>query len=134
MARVSITLAAPVERAWDALTRPELIKQYFFGTETETDWRPGSPIYFRGTWQGKAYEDKGKVLEFKKLQRISFSHWSSFSGKPDLPENYQAITYELRTESGSTVVTVNQDCSEQEREHCETNWKTVLAGLKKLVK
>jgi uncharacterized protein YndB with AHSA1/START domain len=49
MARASITIAAPVEKVWDALTRPELIKQYFFGTETETDWTPGNPIYFRGS-------------------------------------------------------------------------------------
>ena len=133
MAHVSITLAAPVEKVWEALTRPEQIKQYFFGTEAETDWKPGSPIYFRGIWQGKAYEDKGKVIEVKKYERISFSHWSSLSGKPDLPNNYQIITYGLRTEPGRTVVTVDQDCPEQESESCESNWKIVLAGLKKVV-
>jgi hypothetical protein len=74
------------------------------------------------------------VLEVTKLQRIAFSYWSSFSDKPDRPENYQTVSYELRSEPGNTVVTVNKSCSEQEREHCEGNWKMVLEGLKKVVR
>lgn len=132
MVKVSITVHVPVAKVWDALTRPELIKKYFFDTETDTDWKPGSPIYWRGNWQGKAYEDKGKVLEVQKDRRIAYSHWSSFSSKPDLSEHYQTITYDLRTDADGTVVTVSQSCSEQEREHCEANWKMVLDGLKKL--
>lgn len=130
--QISITIAASVDKVWEALTRPELIKKYLFGTETVTDWIPGKPIYFRGVWEGKHYEDKGKVLEFQKPHRISYTHWSNFSGKPDLPENYVTVTYELRALSGSTVLTVSQNCLEHEQERCETNWKVVLDGLKKL--
>jgi predicted dithiol-disulfide oxidoreductase (DUF899 family) len=32
-AKVSITLDAPAAKIWDHLTKPELIKQYFFGTD-----------------------------------------------------------------------------------------------------
>jgi uncharacterized protein YndB with AHSA1/START domain len=133
MMRTSITIAAPVEKVWDALTCPELIKKYLFGTHTETDWKPGNPIYFRGTWEGKSYEDKGKVLEFQKPHRISYTHWSSFSGKPDLPENYVTVTYDLLADSGQTVVTVSQNCLEHEQEHCEANWKFALNGLRETV-
>ena len=36
-----------------------------FGTEVHTDWSIGGPIRWRGEWEGKAYEDKGQVLEFE---------------------------------------------------------------------
>ena len=35
--RVEMDIKAPVSKVWDALTMPEIIKQYFFGTETYTD-------------------------------------------------------------------------------------------------
>jgi uncharacterized protein YndB with AHSA1/START domain len=129
--KISVSISASIDKVWDALTRPEQIQKYLFGTLTETDWVPGNPIYFRGVWEGKPYEDKGKVLEFQKHRRISYTHWSSFSGKPDLPENYATVTYELRPDSGATVLTVSQNCLEQEQERCETNWKFVLDGIKK---
>lgn len=132
-ANVSITIKAPIAKVWEHLTRPELIEKYFFGTQAETDWKQGSPVYWRGTWEGKTYEDKGKVLEFRPHQRLSYLYWSSFSGQPDLPENYQTITCDLRSEQGSTVLTVRQDCEDSKKEHCEKNWSMVLAGLKKQV-
>jgi tRNA-Thr(GGU) m(6)t(6)A37 methyltransferase TsaA len=132
-AKVSITLNAPAEKVWDHLTKHELIKKYFFGTEVETDWKPGSPIYFRGAWEGKKYEDKGKILEFIPHQRIAYLYWSSFSGLPDRPENYQTITFELGSEQDKTVLRVSQNCSDEKKEHCESNWGMVLAGLKKQV-
>jgi uncharacterized protein YndB with AHSA1/START domain len=130
---VSITVKAPIEKVWQHLTRPELIKEYFFGTEVETDWKPGSPIYWRGTWEGKTYEDKGKVLEFQPHHRISYLYWSSFSAQPDFPENYQAVTCDLRSEQGNTILAVHQDCADSMKEHCEKNWGVVLDGLKKQI-
>jgi len=65
----TITINAPASKVWDALTKPELIKQCLFGTEVTTDWRVGSPITYKGEWEGKAYEDKGKVLQIEKEKR-----------------------------------------------------------------
>ncbi len=61
-AKKSITIRASVAKVWDALINPSLIKQYFFGVEVVTDWKMGSPILYRGTWQGKVFEDKGIFL------------------------------------------------------------------------
>ena len=41
--------------------RPGAIRQYMFGTTVESEWRPGSPIVWKGEWQGRAYEDKGEI-------------------------------------------------------------------------
>ena len=45
---VSITIAASAARVWETLTTPAMIKKWFFGVDTETDWSEGSPIVHRG--------------------------------------------------------------------------------------
>ena len=49
----SVMINAPVERVWEALTVPEQIKQWFFGVDTESDWKAGSALVHRGEWKGK---------------------------------------------------------------------------------
>jgi len=134
-ATVSTTIDAPASKVWDAITKPELIKKYLFDTDVISDWKVGSPILYRGEWQGKPFEDRGKILEFEPGKRLVSTHWSPLSGVPDLPENYHTVTYELSEKSGGTEVTILQDnnASEEENDHSEANWKTVLDGLKKLL-
>ena len=63
---VSVFIKAPASKVWEAITNPEQIKKYLFGTETCSTWNVGSPITFRGVWEGKDYEDKGTILEMRK--------------------------------------------------------------------
>src|SRR5581483_31662 len=134
-AKATVAIHAPASKVWQALTDPELIKQYLFGSEVITDWKVGSPIIYRGMWQGKPFEDKGKVLQVKPEKLLEVSHWSPLSGVPDTPENYHKVTYELAPEDGGTRVTILQDnnASEEERAHSEQNWNLVLGNLKKLL-
>jgi hypothetical protein len=39
----SIRIQAPAAEVWEALTRPELVKQYLFGTDLTADWQFSSP-------------------------------------------------------------------------------------------
>jgi len=131
----SINILARLSQVWDALTRPELIKEYFFGTECITDWKKGSQIIFKGVWDGKPYTDKGNILAIKEREFILYNYWSSFSGTEDIPENYSVIRYELESGENSTKVTVMQEGfkTEESLEHSEKNWGFVLEGLKKLL-
>ncbi len=135
IATASTTIHAPAARVWEALTKPEIIKQYFFGSNIVTDWKVGSPIYYRGEWQGKPYEDKGVVKAFEPQRRLVATHWSPLSGMPDTPENYHTVSYILDGHGDTTDVTITQDhnASEEEKQHSEQNWKMVLEGLKKLL-
>ncbi|MCL4368397.1 MAG: SRPBCC domain-containing protein [Actinobacteria bacterium] len=135
VANASLTINAPPSKVWEALTRPELIQQYLFGTQVTTDWRVGSPITYRGTWQGNAYEDKGKVLRNEPGKLLVSTFWSSLSGAPDLPENYKTVRYELSADGGGTRLTITQDnnSSQEEAEHSEKNWRVVLEGIKRLL-
>jgi len=135
IARASVTINAPNAKVWDALVNPEAIKQYMFGTLVVTDWREGKPIIWKGEWQGKSYEDKGVVLQFKPGRTIQYSHFSPLSGVPDKPENYHTVTIELSGEGNQTRVSLAQDNNptEQERDHSEKNWEMMLIALKKFL-
>jgi len=131
----SIVIQAPRKRVWEALTKPEIIEQYFFGTHLDTDWTPGSPLFFRGEWEGRKYEDRGTVREFEPERTLSYDYWSSFSGHDDTPEGRQMVRYVLEDAEGGVKVTVHQsNVDTQERaDHSKENWQGVLAGLKKLL-
>ncbi len=134
-AKATTTVNAPASKVWEALTKPSLIKQYLFGTEVTTDWRVGSPITYTGTWEGKAYEDKGRVLQIEPGKLLVSTFWSSLSGLPDTPENYKTVRYELSTEGDGTRLTITQDNNDTQEEanHSEQNWTMVLDGMKKLL-
>ena len=128
-------IEAPIEEVWKALTTPEIRKQWFFGVDTETDWKVGSPLTHRGEYQGKPYEDKGEVLRFEPPRVLEHSHWSDTSGKPDRPENYQVVTWELAERNGTTELTLRERNlpSEEARATSEQAWEAALGSLKKVV-
>ena len=117
------------------MTNPELIKIYFFGTECITDWKKGSQILFKGTWEGKPYEDRGNILDIEKEKFILYNYWSSFSGTEDLPANYSVIKYELASENNGTTFTIIQEGfkTPETLEHSASNWGYVMDGLKKML-
>ncbi len=135
IAKASINIDASSKKVWDALVNPQSIKQYMFGTNVVSDWHEGSPIFWRGEWQDKPYEDKGTILQFKPGQKIQYSHFSPLSGVPDKPENYHTVTVELSANGNQTHVLLTQDnnANDEERTHSEQNWEMMLTGLKKFV-
>jgi uncharacterized protein YndB with AHSA1/START domain len=134
-AQVNVHIHAPLQAVWEALTNPEIIKKYFFGTNTITDWVPGHKIVFEGEWEGKKYQDKGTVLAFKENEQLKYDYWSSMSGIEDLSENYGVITYDVSDDGGVTILVITQENipDENRKEHSMENWKMILLELKKLV-
>jgi len=135
VACATAVIDAPKRDVWRALTDAASIKQYMFGTDVTTDWNVDSPIFWKGVYNGKRYEDKGRILAFDPDDRLQFTHFSPMSGKPDEPENYHTVTIDLKEADGKTDVQLTQDNNDNEsdREHAEANWKQVLDGLKRVV-
>jgi uncharacterized protein YndB with AHSA1/START domain len=131
----SVTIDAPAKRVWEALTKPEIIKKWFFGVDTITDWNEGSPIVHKGEYQGKPYEDKGTILKVEPQKLLVHTHWSPMGGVPDRPENYQEVSWKVSGDNGRTELTVSEVNipSEEAKSVSEQSWKTVLNNLKELL-
>jgi uncharacterized protein YndB with AHSA1/START domain len=135
IATVSTTIAAPSADVWQALITPAAIKEYMFGTTVTSDWAVGSPIGWKGEWQGRAYEDKGIILQLVPERVLEYSHFSPLAGVPDVPENYHIVTVELSPDGEGTRVTLSQDNNptEQAQQRSERNWRMMLAALKQFL-
>jgi len=134
-ATASTTIRASSAVVWDALVNPESIKKYMFGTNVTTSWREGSPIYWKGEWKGRSYEDKGIVLQFRPPYNLEYSHYSPLSGLPDAPASYHTVSIELADDGHQTHVSLRQDNNPTEEScaHSQKNWETMLTGLKHFV-
>ncbi len=134
-AKATILVNAPVSKVWDALINPKIIKQYLFGTTVESDWKAGSAITYTGTWEGKAYKDKGRVIEIIPNKLLKTTFWSSLSKLPDTPENYNNVAYSLDGDNGKIRVTITQDnnSSQESADHSAKNWKMVLEKMKEIL-
>ena len=133
IARAQTRIEAPPEKVWGLLTQPGSDPDIMFGSEVVSDFHEGSPIVWRGEWEGKPYEDKGEIVEVRPPSRLVLTHFSPMSGEEDVPENYHRLSFELDPVDGGTRVTLEQggNKTEEAAEHSTANWQLMLDGLKK---
>lgn len=135
IARVDIFLDAPRAKVWEALTDPDRVARYLHGTHVESTWKVGDPISWKGEWNGRRYEDKGRILEVEAPHRLATTYWSSLSGKPDAPEHRKILRHVLYEERGGTrlVLTTENNATAKEARYAEENWRGVLDTLKSIL-
>ena len=132
----SININAPAAKVWDALTNPAIIKEYLFGTETVTDWQPGSAVIFQGEYGEIKYKDRGVVVENILHQKLSYTYWSGFTGLEDKPENYSLVTYTLKNDTNDiTNFTWTQKgfATEEGYQHSLSGMTAFLEQIKAIV-
>lgn len=135
VAKQTVMIQVSIEKVWDALVNPDMIRQYMFGTNTVSDWKEGHSIVWEGEWQGKKYKDKGVILRIEPERVVQYTHFSPLTGLVDEPENYHTVTVELSDEGNGTRLSLSQDNNptEQAREHSEKNWAMVLNSIKEIL-
>ena len=131
----SIDINASAEKIWDALVNPEIIKEYLYGTNTESTFEVGDPITFSGEYDGHKYLDKGEILIFDPNKMFSYTYLAEFSGLRDLPENYQIVTFTIETKDKGHRLTIEQRNihSEEAKSHAEKGWDGILEQIKQIV-
>ena len=103
--RNTLDVNAPVSVLWNILTDNEFIPQYMFGCIAETDWKPGSPLLWKGAADGKLYV-KGNIVSIDAPYSLAYTVIDPNNpALADVPENYLTMLYTLkeRGDHGSTL-------------------------------
>ena len=139
----SITIKAKISKVWDALTNPEQTKKYMFGCETVSDWKVGSPLLWKGHYEGKdMIFVKGHIVDIQPEKLLAYTTIDPNSAIEDIPENYLTVTYSLTQENEQIIFTVTQGdytkVADGERRYKEAynggeGWNPILVEIKKLV-
>lgn len=131
----TILINATKQKVWDALTKPELVKKWQYGSDLLTDWKVGSEIRFRGEWENKVFEQWGKILEIIPNELIKYS---LFFPRPDLEdkeENYFIMSYVISEWENMVKLEIvkedNRPGAVKEKESDEEN--PVLIALKEII-
>lgn len=138
-----VEIHASAAKVWDALVNPEKTKVYMFGCETVSDWKPGSPLLWKGTHEGKEMVFvKGEVLVIQPGKHLKYTTIDPNSTIDDISENYLWVTYDLAESNGKTKLTVRQGdystVAEGEKRYKDSynngeGWNPILVQIKKLV-
>ena len=133
VASADITINAPIETVWHAITNSEIALMP--GTVVKSDWEPGDPITFEGEFNGKPFKDYGEIVDKDEGHAVSFSHWSK---TPERPADYHIVRYELDDKGDATHVSLTQtnvgahpDIDANTKAEFEKNWDMMLKHLKK---
>ena len=138
----TISIQAPASKVWDALVNPEQTKKYMFGCEALSNWQPGSPLIWKGTFNGvEMVAVKGDVVSIEPGKSLVYTVIDPNNPKiPDLPENYLTITCLLTEQNGQTILDVSQGdystVAEGESRYKHTvdggGWDPILTQIKTL--
>src|SRR5450631_2081619 len=106
----SISIDAPLSKVWDALVNPAQTKKYMFGCEALSDWLPGSPLLWKGNYEGKDMVFvKGSIVKIEPERLLAYTTIDPNNpAMPDTPENYVTVTYRLTEENGKVLFSVEQ--------------------------
>jgi uncharacterized protein YndB with AHSA1/START domain len=101
---VDTLVHAPVREVWALLVDQERLGVLFWRSMVESDFRVGSPIVWKGTWEGKPFEDTGQILKREEGELFQYSNWSPTSGTPDEMAWWNILTFRLSEEKDGVRV------------------------------
>jgi uncharacterized protein YndB with AHSA1/START domain len=131
-----IVVAAPPERLWEILTRPEHITRWFMGRESQVDLRPGGAMVLTNEEFGKFQG----IVETVDPPRVFSYRWARHPDTPVAEGTATLVEFTLTPEGDGTRVRVVEtgfagtDAVKVDQErHAEANsqgWLQVLDTLR----
>jgi uncharacterized protein YndB with AHSA1/START domain len=121
------------EKLWQAITDPSFTKQYFYGSEVQSDFKTGSAVVWAGS-DGKPMID-GKVIEADPPHRLvtTFKDRGIEEMKDDRPSR---VTWTIEKRGETCKLTLTHDDFDGETatyNGVQSGWNPVLSGLKTLL-
>lgn len=118
------------EKLWDALLKPEFVRQWFWGTTFESDWKQGS------AWKlikpDGNLDTLGKVVEIEKGRRLVMT-WANESMPELKAEGPSQVSFELEKKGDIVKLTILHEMARDKSKLIEKvggGWPMVIASLK----
>jgi uncharacterized protein YndB with AHSA1/START domain len=132
-----LILPASLPEVWDALVNPVKTKLFMFNCEVNSNWQIGSPIVWKGNYEGYESGERGIVLEFEVGKKLKYTSFDPNFGLADTEENTLHISYDLSARGDSTelITTIENFNGDSQRDsHLAAGWDSiVLPALTKLL-
>jgi uncharacterized protein YndB with AHSA1/START domain len=121
------------EKLWEALTKPEFMRKFWFSMRIETDWKVGAPwklIFADGRTAAS-----GEIVECDRPRRIVMT-WRHERLAEQAAEGYGRCAMELEPQDGAVKLTVRHTMERAESKVIEGvsgGWPRILSNLKSLL-
>jgi uncharacterized protein YndB with AHSA1/START domain len=126
-----IFIRATPDAIWQAITRPEFTRQYFFGSHVTVDAES-----YRGLDAGGGELVVGRVFEFEPPHRLVHG-WRALYDPETAAEDDSRVTWEIEAkDDGTSLLRVAHDQLEGAPKTAASvagGWMWVLSGLKTLL-
>ncbi len=120
-------------KLWEALTEPQFIRQYWFGTTIECSWKKGSP--WKMVQSDGSTSDTGEILEIDPPRRMVI-RWQN-QWKPELEaEGPSLCTIELEPVGSAVKLTITHSIEREPSKliHAVSGgWPKIISNLKSLL-
>lgn len=120
-------------KLWMALTDAEFMKQYWFNTYCESEWKPGSS--WRMVQPGGQVSDVGEILEAEPEKRLVIKWRNEF--RPELKvEGESLCTMDIEPMQGAVKLTITHTINREKSKFIEAvsgGWPRILSNLKSLL-
>lgn len=122
-------IAAPPERVWEALTKPDISEKYWFGYRVTADGKPGERMTAVNPAGRLAHDDP--IVESDPPRRLVYGWKPLYKDMPD--ERPSRVTFVLEPFKGQTRLTVTHDEFDDGSKifgMIAKGWPAVLSSLK----
>jgi uncharacterized protein YndB with AHSA1/START domain len=121
------------EKLWDALTKPEFTRVYWYDMWQDSDWREGSS--WKLVFADGSIADQGQIVVSERPKKLVIAWHNEW--KPDLKaEGPSRATFELEQTGPAVKLTVTHEAPVAESKVIEAvsgGWPLILSGLKSLL-
>lgn len=134
-------IATTPQRLWDALTRGEFTRIYWYDRRIESEWKVGTPVrFFDGDTD--RVTDSGVVVEYDAPRRLVYTFTQDYEelkrhGVPDAEaaewsKRHSRVSFTLEPQEGMVKLTLIHDelPDEQTAKDFREGWAPILSSLK----
>jgi len=129
-----VFIRAPREKVWEAITKPDFTRRYFYGSEATRPWRVGTTQLFIEHGTGRKLVES-EVIEYDRPRRLVLSWLVHYDAELNA-EGPSRVTYELEDDGGITRLTAIHDdfpSGSKVYDNVAGGWPFILSGLKTLL-